>query len=137
MTVLRNERGLSLVEILVAMLLLTIALVGLAASFPLAMFGVTSGGYQTTATLLAQKCMDMAKSINYDDLTLAKLQAPDDPAQTHCQNGAVPSSPGFTMNVTVGAGPGTNTKLVTVQVGFVDQAGGSANITTLASILAQ
>jgi Tfp pilus assembly protein PilV len=136
MTALRNERGLTLVEILVSMLLLTIALVGLAASFPLAMFGVTSGGYQTTATLLAQKCLDMAKSVNYDFLD-TNLQNPDDAAQTHCQNGTVTGYQGFTRTVTVDPGPGTATKIVTVQVRFVDQAGGTANITTLATILAQ
>lgn len=136
MAVLRNERGLSLVEIMVAMLLLTIALVGLAASFPLAMFGVTSGGFQTTATLLAQKCLDMAKTVAYTELD-SKLQNPDDATQTHCQNGAVVGFPAFIRTVTVGAGPGTATKIVTVQVRFVDQAGGTANITTVATILAE
>ena len=52
-----NQRGVTLLELLVAMMLLATALVGLAASFPLLMQAVTLGGFQTTATLLAQQCV--------------------------------------------------------------------------------
>jgi prepilin-type N-terminal cleavage/methylation domain-containing protein len=58
-----NERGVTLVELLVAIMLLAIALAGLASSYPLAMQAVTGGGYQTAATLLAQQCIELAKSM--------------------------------------------------------------------------
>ena len=65
-----NERGVTLVELLVAMMLLAIALAGLAASYPLAMQAVTGGGYQTAATLLAQQCIELAKNMPYDRLPM-------------------------------------------------------------------
>jgi prepilin-type N-terminal cleavage/methylation domain-containing protein len=65
----RDERGVTLLELLVAMTLLAVALIGLAASFPLSMFGVTLGGYQTTATLLAQQSLEDARGRAYSNLT--------------------------------------------------------------------
>ena len=65
---LRDERGVTLIELMVAMVLLVVALLGLAVSFPYSMQGVAAGGYQTTATLLAQQSIDTARGKRYDTL---------------------------------------------------------------------
>ena len=64
-----RQDGVTIVELLIAMLLLTIALLGLAASFPYAMYGVIAGGFQTTATLLAQQAIETAKNTPYASLS--------------------------------------------------------------------
>ncbi len=125
-----NARGVTLLELLIAMILLATALIGLAASFPLAMYGVTSGGYVTTATLLAQKCIDNAKGMAYDKVVTA--------LPTVCGSGPVPGYSGFTQTLTISPGvPTPTTTTVTVTVRFTSQAGGTSNDTTLATILTQ
>lgn len=63
-----DQRGITLVELMIAMFLLAIALVGMAAAFPLAMYGVTGGGLQTVATNLAMEVIEQAKRTAYDAL---------------------------------------------------------------------
>lgn len=111
----RNEKGVTLLELLIAMMLLATALIGLAASFPLAMFGVTTGGFQTTATLLAQQCVELAKNTPYDRLPDLMLPA------TPCT--AAPVS-GFTRATTVQVGvPTASTTTVTIVVQFTGESG--------------
>ncbi len=110
-----NQKGVSLLELLVAMMLLMTALVGLAASFPLAMFGVTTGGFQTTATLLGQQCLDIAKNTPYDKLP--DLALPTSPC-------TVAPVQGFTRSVDVQVGvPTATTTTLTVLVTFTGQGG--------------
>ena len=63
----RDQRGVTMVELMVAMILMGIALLALAASFPYAMYGVVASGFQTTATLLAQE------AVSYTHLTLPTI----------------------------------------------------------------
>ncbi len=63
-----SDGGASLVELVVAIGLLAVALVGLAASFPASMYAVTQGGLQTTATGLAQQTIEDAKHTPYGNL---------------------------------------------------------------------
>jgi type II secretory pathway pseudopilin PulG len=122
-----NQRGISLLELLVAMMLLATALVGLAASYPLLMQAVTLGGFQTTATLLAQQCVEIAKSMPYDRLPLDLANAcPPNPA----------GYPSFSRSLTVTpASPTATTTTVTTQVDFH---GSSGTIqTVVATILSQ
>ena len=56
-----TQQGVTMVELMVAMLLMAIALLALAASIPYAMYGVVASGFQTTATLLAQEAIERAK----------------------------------------------------------------------------
>lgn len=122
-----NDRGVTLVELLVAMMLLAVALAGLAASYPLAMQAVTGGGLKTTATLLAQQCIELAKSMPYDSLPLGLV--------SNCPT-SPPEYPGFTRSVTVApATPTATTTTVAVQV-TVPAAAGSIQ-TTVATILSQ
>jgi len=123
-----NERGMTLLELLIAMMLLATALVGLGASFPLAMIGVNVGGFQTTATLLAQQSIEIAKDTPY-----ALLPTLDTGGFI-----IVPAyGAGFTRQVTVlPANPNPNTTTVTAVVRFTGGAGG-INDTTIATIISQ
>jgi prepilin-type N-terminal cleavage/methylation domain-containing protein len=117
-----SERGVTLLELLVAMTLLAIALIGLAASFPLSMYGVASGGYQTSAALYGQQCLDIAKNMAWTAVTDTLLNA-QCPALTG----------GFTRTVTVTT---TGTiKTVDVVINFPLPTG--INSTTLTTIISQ
>jgi type II secretory pathway pseudopilin PulG len=71
-----GERGATLIEVVVAISLLGLGLVGLAASFPLAYHGVRQGGLQITATALAQEILEDARRTPYDSLpSLAATRA--------------------------------------------------------------
>ncbi len=122
-----NERGVTLVELMVAMMLLAVALAGLAASYPLAMQAVTAGGLKTTATLLAQQCIELAKSLPYDSL----------PGGLASSCPASPSGyPGVTRSVTVApATPTPTTTTVAVEVA-VPAAPGPIQ-TTVTTVLSQ
>jgi prepilin-type N-terminal cleavage/methylation domain-containing protein len=122
-----DQRGVTLVELMVALMLLAIAFAGLAGSYPLAMQAVTGGGFQTTATLLAQQCIELAKSMPYD------LIPGDLPSNCPVN----PSGfPGFTRAVTVTAAvPTPTTTTVSVRVDFQGTQGTVS--TTVATILSQ
>jgi prepilin-type N-terminal cleavage/methylation domain-containing protein len=133
----RSERGVTLLEILIAMLLLGIALVGLAASFPLAMFGVTLGGYQTTATLLAQQSLEQARAKTY--ATISTLDTGGGVCTTAGGGtfAAVTEFPGFERCVSAQtATPTATTTTVTVVVKFA-AGGGDPIYTRLATIITQ
>lgn len=71
-----DERGITLLELMIAMILLTIGLVGLAAAFPLAMFGVVDGGLQSVAVALAEAPIEKTKRIAYADLAHLTTDTP-------------------------------------------------------------
>lgn len=136
-----GERGVTLVELMVAMLLLAIALIGLAASFPLSMYGVTGGGLQTVATGLALEVVEQTKRTPY--ATLSTLDTGGSAA-------AVSGYPGFTRQVAVATyNPGgsyspptacatcpcTACTSVTVTVFFTGQQGEVT--TTVSTVIAQ
>jgi prepilin-type N-terminal cleavage/methylation domain-containing protein len=121
-----GERGVTLLELLVAMTLLAVVLVGLAASYPLAMVGVSIGGFRTTATLLAGQCMELAKDlVRNGNLTQTNLE-------TACPT-TTPFGPRFTRSVEVIAGdslPGgegesltATVQVVTITVNFPTDTG--------------
>jgi prepilin-type N-terminal cleavage/methylation domain-containing protein len=123
-----DERGVSMIEVLIAVMLLAIALTGLAASYPVAMQAVTGGGYQTAATLLAQQCIELAKSMPYDRLTI------DLPP--NCPASPGPGYAGFSRTLTVApAQPSATTTTITVEVDFHNAQG--LNQTAIATILSQ
>jgi type II secretory pathway pseudopilin PulG len=134
----RNEAGATLIELMVAMVLLAIALLGLAASFPYAMQGVVAAGYQTTATLLAQQTVDNARFTLYDDLSTLITSG-----SGSCQGGggfeAVSGYGTFTRCVGVEtATPTANTTTITVVVRFTGTGGmgfGTIWDTTLTTII--
>jgi prepilin-type N-terminal cleavage/methylation domain-containing protein len=64
-----GERGVTLVELMVALMLISIALVGLAAAIPAGMFAVSDAGLQVTAIGLAQEPINVAKRTPFSNLT--------------------------------------------------------------------
>lgn len=122
-----NERGVTLVELMVAIMLLAIALTGLASSYPLAMQAVVGGGYQTVATLLAQQCIELAKSMPYDRLPIdLSASCPANP----------PGYAAFTRTVTVtAANPTPTSTTVSVLVAFQSAQGQIQ--TSLVTLLSQ
>lgn len=135
----RSQRGVTIVELMVAMVLLAVALLGLAAAFPYAMQGVVAGGYQTTATLLAQQSIDIARGKRYDSLCTM---------DTGGSFAAISGYEGFRRQITItplpGACPGTPSgstiTTVAVTVRFVGMGGmgvGTIWDTTLLTIRSQ
>jgi prepilin-type N-terminal cleavage/methylation domain-containing protein len=123
----RDERGVTLIELMVAVMLLAIALTGLAASYPLAMQAVTGGGYQTAGTLLAQQCIELAKSMPYD-------RVPID-LEPNCPANPVGYA-GFTRTVTVA--PTIPTATMTTVTILVTYTSGQGPVqTSLTTMVAQ
>ena len=135
----RNERGVTLIEVMVAMMLLTVAFVALAASFPYAMFGVIAGGFQTTATLLSQQAIDRARNTLYANLPSLSTPA----GVNRCGGGtgtfvSVTGYDGFKRCVDVQTG--TSTTTVTVVTRFTGIGGvgtGTIYDATLVTLRAQ
>jgi hypothetical protein len=106
-------------------MLLAVALTGLAGSYPLAMQAITRGGDRSTATLLAQQCIELAAGTPYDRL----------PIDLPLGCSIYPTGyPGFTRGLTVAPGLPTATT-TTVTVGVESRNGQAA--TTVATIRSQ
>ena len=70
-TMLGNERGLTLAEILVAVAIIGLGLVGLAVVIPVSSYGVQEGNQLSTATFLAEQMIERARAAawTYDPTT--------------------------------------------------------------------
>ena len=70
-TMLGNERGLTLAEILVAVAIIGLGLVGLAVVIPVSSYGVQEGNQLSTATFLAEQMIERARAAawKYDPTT--------------------------------------------------------------------
>lgn len=130
-----GERGFTLVEVLIAMAILTVALLGIAAgggvqsggiaaSLPFGQAAVTRGHYVSTATMLAQQRLEELKRLQYIVGPPAVDQilpnAPNAPAPLPDEGfGAIPGFPNFSRQVRVQTGvPAANMKTVTVTILF-------------------
>lgn len=69
----RNEQGLTLIEVVVAVLILAVALLGLAAAFPLARLAVHEGGQLSTGAALASDVIEQMKQRRFADITAANF----------------------------------------------------------------
>jgi prepilin-type N-terminal cleavage/methylation domain-containing protein len=133
-----DQKGVTMVELMVAMILLVIALVALAASIPYAMYGVIASGFQTTATLLAQEAIERAKAADYE--SLASLQFDGSTVQSAACTSVhtVAAFPGFGRCVQVEVGqPTTTTTRITVVVEYQGSVPNPIWRTTVATIRAQ
>ena len=70
---LRDRRGLTLVEVLLAVFLIAVALIALAAAFPTAFYAVHGGRHLTTAAALDQEVIEGAKRLAFTAVTATSL----------------------------------------------------------------
>src|SRR2546427_12100514 len=61
-TMLLNERGLTLAEILVAIAIIGLGLIGLAVVIPVSSYGVQEGNQLSTATFLGEQMVERARA---------------------------------------------------------------------------
>jgi prepilin-type N-terminal cleavage/methylation domain-containing protein len=118
-----GQKGVTMVELMVAMILMAVALVALAASIPYAMYGVVASGFQTTATLLAQEAMERAKAADYSSISTLSFDGSSGTLPTDWTGSgnrrAVTAFSGFARCVAVVVGsPTTDTTTITAVVEF-------------------
>lgn len=69
-----GEAGMSLIEIMVALLVLMVAFIGLVQSFPFSQIIVKTAENSTKAAYLAQSQLEQLLSLNYDSLPLGAVE---------------------------------------------------------------
>jgi prepilin-type N-terminal cleavage/methylation domain-containing protein len=119
-----SEEGFTLVEVLVAIALITIALLGLTATVGSGLVsgmswgqaGVTRAYYVSTATVLAQERLEQLKRLTYDDSTDQLSSSP--PSGFSDENyGSISGYSNFKREVRVTSNsPATNIKTISVKV---------------------
>ncbi len=60
-----DERGMTLTEILVALVIISIGLVGLASVMPISSYGIQEGNQRSTATFLAEQRLEQLKAAQW------------------------------------------------------------------------
>ena len=124
---------------MVSTLLMAVALLALAASFPYALYGVVVGGLQTTATFLAQEAVERAWAADYASLPGLTFDGSSGPLPGDCDGGGslrpVTAYPGFTRCVSIQPGaPSASTTTITVVVAFTGAGAGPGPRTTVTTI---
>jgi prepilin-type N-terminal cleavage/methylation domain-containing protein len=84
LSLIRNDRGMTLVELLVVCVVLGIALLGLVGMFPLGMMNLSQSKMRTVATDLGQQKMEELLRLKLDDTELAAgtHNDPNNPVRT-------------------------------------------------------
>jgi prepilin-type N-terminal cleavage/methylation domain-containing protein len=130
----RREAGLSLVELMVALLLLGVALMGLAAAFAPGRMAIQSGDQATVATFLARRVLEDMRNRAYD-LDADDINTTYFPASTGY--GSIPNYPNFRRTITItNNAPEAGTKTATVAV-IYRNSGGTEQSVTLSMIFTQ
>lgn len=87
-TIVRDERGITLAEILVATVIISVGLVGLAIVIPLSSYGVHEGNALSTATFLAEQKLEEVRSATWQSAPTVKdclgLGSSSEPTSTTC-----------------------------------------------------
>ena len=114
--IMRRDAGISLVELMVALLLLGVSLMGLAAAFVPGRMAIQSGDQSTTATFLARRVLEDMRNRAYDAGT-DEITVADFPATTGYGAGDLAGYPNFRRTITiVNNTPMAGTKTVTVVI---------------------
>ena len=111
-----NERGMTLVELLVAAFIITVGLVAIGGGFQIATSGVATGQQQTIATLLAEQRLEAIKAFavstaggqGFANVTSTNFAATED-------YGAITNYTTYRRTTTI-TNPTTSTKRITVSV---------------------
>jgi len=137
----RQQRGFTLIEVLIALTILTIAVLGVAATTALQSGGsagalsfgqaaVTRGYYLSTATMLAQDRLEQVKRVQYR-VGATDPFAPGNPPPNFANETPVNGFPNFDRLVTVVNGPVADTRRVTVTVAFTLPTAQGANLESI------
>ncbi|MBM4439945.1 MAG: prepilin-type N-terminal cleavage/methylation domain-containing protein [Candidatus Rokubacteria bacterium] len=113
----RDERGMTMAEVLTAVAIITIGLVAVATGMQLGTAGVAHGQQETTATFLAEQRMEDVKAFalstnaaqGFDNVTAANFGAE--------AYGAIATYNGYRRTTTI-TNPSATMKVVTVSVFF-------------------
>ena len=137
-----DQRGVTMVELLVAMVLMAVALLVLAAAFPYALYGVVVGGAQAIATFLAQEAVERAKGADYGSLSGLSFDGSTGALPADCDVAGrfrpVAAFPGFTRCVAVEPGaPTPATSTITAVVEFSGPTASATWRTTVATVRAR
>jgi type IV pilus assembly protein PilV len=96
---LTDERGLTLAEILVALLVIGVGMVGIAVVVPVSTYGVQEGNQLSTATFLAEQMIERTRSVTWtavpatDCLGLSAGNAAPTPSGATCNGGTTTQFP--------------------------------------------
>jgi type IV pilus assembly protein PilV len=123
----KYEGGFTLTEVLIAMVVLSIGLLGLSAMMIAASGSLAFGKKLTTATILAQETIEAIKNTPYTSVITANY-SPED-YQT------IPGHAQFKRVVTISAGPLHNAKTVLVTTSWQRQASSEPYSVTLRTII--
>ena len=94
-----DERGVTLVEIVAAVAIISIGLVGLAIVIPVSSYGVQEGGQLSTATFLAEQMIERARAARWsadpamDCLGLSSGDSAPIPGEAACHGGRTTQFP--------------------------------------------
>lgn len=103
-----SEAGLTLIEVLFALGLLSVGLLAVAVAFPAGLSGVEQGKQQTTAVFLADQRLEQIKATDFASITAANF-----PAEGF---NTIANAPRFRRTVTITSSPGGVANTVRVDV---------------------
>jgi len=111
----RQNRGLSLLELLVAVSVFAVAFVMLLTAFPTAARAVRQGHDYVAATFLAERCLEQIRGLDYDTIENGTYTV-----QVNTSNQGVELRQGFSVQTLVSE-PQTNLKRVRVLVSWTGE----------------
>ena len=124
----RRQSGISLVELMVALLLLGVALMGLAAAFTPGRMAIQSGDQATTATFLARRMIEDMRDKAYDQDADELVNGTDFPASTGY--GSLTGHPNYRRTITFATdSPEVGTKTATVVIFYKNSSGIEQSVT--------
>ena len=127
-SMMRRQSGLSLVELMVALILLSVALMGLAAAFAPGRMAIQMGDQITTATFLARQMIEDMRDKAYDQDGDELVNGADYPATT--SYGGIANYPTYRRTITfVNDSPQTGTKTATVVIFYKNSSGVEQSVT--------
>ena len=136
---LRRDAGFSLIELMVALLLLAVALMGLAAAFAPSRMAIQAGDQATTATFLARRVLEEMRNRAYDldsDELVNGLTFPATTPYGSIVLDGIPYPRYRRTIIIVNDAPEVGTKTVTVSV-FYRNSSGAEQAVTLTMIFTQ
>jgi len=127
MTIRRQQAGVSLVELMVALLLLGVALMGLAAAFAPGRMAIQAGDQATTATFLARRVLEDMRNRAYDLDTDELVNGTTFPSAT--TYGGITNYPNYRRTIAItDDAPEVGTKTVVVSVFFKNSSGAEQSV---------